>query len=138
MASCYHFWFVIKKYRSFLFSNFIFKDFTSDPSKFCVYFIDIGHRECIPINNIRILPEEFQLKPAFAIPCCLNNICPLNGNEQSTWRSNDPVHAEFNRLMINSVTCQVHGKQNQLYYDVQIEIPSKSSLVLNKYMMTLM
>jgi hypothetical protein len=97
----------------------------ADPSKIFVYFIDIGQREYISVNNIRPLPEEFQCKPAFAIPCCLNNVYPLNGNKQLIWESNDQVHDEFNRLMVNNVTCQVYPKQDQLYYDVDIDIPSE-------------
>ena len=103
----------------------MFKDINTDPLKVPIYFIDIGQRECISIDNLRPLPEEFQRKPAFAIPCCLNNICPLNGNEQSVWEPNDPVHDELNRLIVNNVTCQVCAKQEQLYYDVNIDIPSE-------------
>jgi hypothetical protein len=127
MASCYYSWFDRK--RNYFFSSnyfsFLSKDFNSDPSKISVYFIDIGQREYISMNNIRSLPEEFQRKPAFAIPCCLYNVCPLNGNERSIWKPNDQVHDEFNRLMVNNVTCQVCAKQDQLYYDVQIDIPSE-------------
>ncbi len=104
---------------------FFLKDINTDPSKICIYFTDIGQREYISIDKIRPLPEEFQRKPAFAIPCCLNNVSPLNGNERSIWESNDPVHDEFNRLMVNIISCQVCAKQDQLYYDVDIDIPSE-------------
>ncbi|CAF4858871.1 unnamed protein product [Rotaria sp. Silwood1] len=103
-------------------------DFDSDLTKIYVYFIDIGQREYISINNIRPLPEEFHCKPALAIPCCLYNIYPLNGNDQSIWESNDPVHDEFNRLMVNNVSCKVHSKQDQIIYDVEIDIPKIGDL----------
>ena len=70
---------------------------------------------------MRLLPEEFECKPAFAIPCCLHNVFPLNG----TWKPTDQVHDEFNRLLISNVTCQVRAKHDQLDYDIEIEIPSK-------------
>jgi hypothetical protein len=132
MASCYYPWFDIKEMIFFFFKSFfslLSKDINSDPSKLCVYFIDIGQREYIPINNIRPLPDEFQRKPAFAIACCLYNVCPLNGNEQLIWKSNDQVHDEFNRLMANNVTCRVRAKQDQLCYDVEIDIPSELFLI---------
>ncbi len=113
----------------FLQTFFLFKDFNSDSTRICVYFIDIGQKENIPINNIRLLPEEFQCKPTFAIPCCLYNVYPLNGNNQTIWKSNDQVHDEFNRLMVNNVTCQVHSKYDQLCYDVEIDIPSEYFLI---------
>jgi len=126
MASCYYPWFD-KKHFCLLLQTFffLFKDVDYDTTKICVYFIDIGQREYIPINNIRPLPEEFQRKPTFAIPCRLYNVFPLNGNTQSIWNSDDQVHDEFNRLMVNNVTCQVRSKQDQLYYDVEIDIPSE-------------
>ncbi|CAF1303813.1 unnamed protein product [Rotaria sp. Silwood1] len=68
----------------------------------CVYFFDIGHIECITINNIHQLPQEFRSKPAFSIPCCLYNVCPINGNEQSIWKLDDKVYDEFIRLMVNT------------------------------------
>ena len=49
----------------------------------------------------------------------------MDGNEQSIWTSDDPVHDEINRLMTNNVTCKVCAKQDQICYDVEIEIPSK-------------
>jgi hypothetical protein len=127
MASCYHprfEWRRKKTFLEFLFRVF-FKDISADSSKVPIYFIDIGQREYVSIDNLRPLPEEFERKPAFAIPCCLNHICPLNGNEQSIWELNDPIHDEFNRLMVNTVTCQIYAKQEQLYYDVNIDIHSK-------------
>ena len=102
-----------------------FEDWSADVSKICVYFTDVGQREYISINNIRPLPEEFQRKPAFAIPCRLHKVCPIDGNEQAGWNSDDPVHDEINRLMINNVTCKVCAKQDQICYDIEIEIPSK-------------
>ena len=87
--------------------------------------MDIGQRERIPVNRIRPLPEEFQYKPAFAIPCCLNQVCPSNGNDPTVWKAIDPVHDEFNRLMVNTVTCTMREKQDQSYYIVDIDIPSK-------------
>ena len=62
---------------------------------------------------------------AFAIPCRLYQIYPINGNEQSKWKSNDLVHDEFNRLMGNMVSCKVCGIEDQKCYDVEIDIPSK-------------
>jgi hypothetical protein len=97
--------------------------------KVSVYFTDIGQRESISISNIRPLPEEFQGKPAFAIPCRLYKVCPIDGNEQSIWKSDDPVHDEIIRLMIHNITCKVCAKQDQICYDVEIEIPSKSFLI---------
>lgn len=89
-----------------------------------MFFLDLGHREYVPINNIRLLSEEFFYKPAFAIPCSLSNTFPLNSMDQ-TWKSNDPVHDEFNHLMINTQTCHVRKKHDQLYYDVEIDLVSK-------------
>lgn len=86
---------------------------------------DVGQRERIPMDRICQLPEGFQYNPAFAIPCCLNNVCPLNGTDSSVWKAIDPVHEEFNRLMVNGATCQVRDKQDLLFYTVDIEILSK-------------
>jgi hypothetical protein len=103
-------------------------DFKPDSSDISVYFIDIGQREYISMKNIRPLPEEFRHKPAFAIPCRLYNIYSLNWNEQAIWKSNDPVHDEFNLLMANNVTCKVCAIEEQICYDVEIDIPSKSKI----------
>ncbi|CAF1033127.1 unnamed protein product [Rotaria sordida] len=103
-------------------------DFTSDLTKICVYFIDIGQREYVSMNNIRQLPEEFHHKSALAIPCRLYNVYPINGNDQSIWESNDQVHDEFNRLMVNNVSCKVHIKQDQIIYDIEIDIPKIGDL----------
>jgi hypothetical protein len=109
---------------------FVFsEDLSADSSKICVYFIDIGQKEFIPINNIRQIPEEFQRKPAFAVPCRLYNVYPINGNEQSIWKSNDQIHDELNRLLISNVSCEVRARQDQICYDVEIDIPSKSFLI---------
>jgi hypothetical protein len=93
--------------------------------KVCVYFTDIGQKESISINSIRLLPEEFQRKPAFAIPCSLYNVNPFNGNDQTLWKSNDQIHDELSRLIVNNVTCQVRAKHDQICYDIEIDIPSK-------------
>jgi len=96
----------------------------SSQSKLSVYFLDIGQCDYVSIENIRSLPEEFYCKPAFAISCSLSNVSPLNSNDH-TWKSSDPVHSEFNRLMVNTLNCQVRAKQDQLLYEIEIEIPSK-------------
>ncbi|CAF5073177.1 unnamed protein product [Rotaria magnacalcarata] len=90
-----------------------------------VYFVDVGQQEHIPITNIRPLSQEFIRQPAFAIPCRLYKICPLNGDERSAWKLNDPVHDEFNRLMANNANCKVCDRREQICYDVEIDIPSK-------------
>lgn len=90
----------------------------------CVYYVDIGQREYVPISNIRVLSEEFRHRPALAIPCHLHGVYPVGGDDQSIWKSDDPVHDEFNRLMVNNVTCKVYAKPDQTLYDVEIEIPS--------------
>ncbi|CAF4634248.1 unnamed protein product, partial [Rotaria sp. Silwood1] len=66
---------------TFLFHSLLFffgKEVAPNLLNVCVYFFDIGHIECITINNIHQLPHEFRSKPAFAIPCCLYNVCPIN------------------------------------------------------------
>ena len=90
-----------------------------------VFFMDIGQRERIPMNRIRQLPEEFQYKPAFAIPCSLNHVCPLNGNDSTAWKAIDIVHEEFNRLVVNTVTCHMRGQHDQSYYTIDIDILSR-------------
>ena len=127
MASCNYTWFDIKEIL-FFFKRFFSIDCNPDLTKVRVFFLDIGLIEIVSINNIRPLPEEFQRKPAFAIPCRLFNVCPINGNEQSIWKSNDQIHDELNRLMVNNVSCEVRVKQNQICYDIQIDIPSESFL----------
>ncbi|CAF3651175.1 unnamed protein product [Adineta steineri] len=103
-------------------------DFTSDLSTVCVYFTDIGQKEYTSINNIRHLPEEFRHKPAFAIPCRLYQICSIDENNASIWKSDDPVHDEINRLLINNVACRICAKQDQICYDVEIEVPKVGDL----------
>lgn len=90
-----------------------------------MFLTDIGQRERISVDQIRLLPKGFEYNPAFAIPCCLNDVSPLNGTDASVWKAIDPIHEEFNRLMVNTVTCQVRDKQELLYYTVDIEISSK-------------
>jgi hypothetical protein len=105
---------------------FVFKDFDDDLSKINVYFIDIGQTDFIPINDIRPLPNEFLCEPALAIPCRLYNICPMNGNEQSMWKSNDEVHDEFKKLMANNATCTVvRSKPDETSYAIEINIHRK-------------
>ncbi|CAM2713618.1 unnamed protein product [Rotaria socialis] len=89
----------------------------------CVYFVDVGQQENIPITNIRPLSQEFIRQPAFAIPCRLYKICPLNGDERSSWKLNDPVHHAFNQLMANNANCKVCDRKEQICYDVEIDIP---------------
>ena len=101
------------------------KDVATDLSNVRVYFCDIGHIERISINNIRELPIQFQSKPAFAIPCCLYNVCPINGNERSIWKLDDKVHDEFIKFMVNIVNCKVCSKQDHICYNVEIDNPSK-------------
>ncbi|CAF4197039.1 unnamed protein product, partial [Rotaria sordida] len=81
----------------------IILDAEANLSNVCVYFVDIGHKERILINNIYELPIEFESKPAFSIPCCLYNVCPIDGNERSIWKLDDKVYDEFIRLMVNTV-----------------------------------
>lgn len=107
---------------------FSFEDIHQDSSMISVFFMDIGQRDRIPLNRIRELPEEFQYKPAFAIPCQLNHVCPLNGNDPTMWKAIDAVHDEFNRLMVNTETCHMREKHDQLYYTIEIDIPSKLKL----------
>ncbi len=85
----------------------------------------MGQEEIISITNIRPLPAEFIRQPAFAIPCRLYGIFPLHGNEQSSWKLNDPVHDQFNRLMANNASCKVCKIKEQICYDVDIDIPGK-------------
>ena len=85
----------------------------------------MGQEENISITNIRPLPAEFNRQPAFAIPCRLYGIYPLNSTDQSAWKPDDPVHDEFNRLMGNLALCQVCDIREQICYDVSIEIPRK-------------
>ncbi|CAF3339321.1 unnamed protein product [Rotaria sp. Silwood2] len=106
----------------------IILDVADDLSNLCVYFCDIGHIESISINNTRELPREFRSKPAFAIPCCLYHVCPMNGNEQSTWKLNDEVHDEFIKLMVNTVNCEVRSIHDQICYNVDINIPKGGDL----------
>ncbi|CAM4839507.1 unnamed protein product [Rotaria magnacalcarata] len=110
----------------------IILDGATDLSNVCIYFVDIGHIECISINNIHQPPSKktikFRSKPAFAIPCCLYNVCPINGNEQSIWKLDDKVHDEFIRLMINPVDCKVCSRQDQICYHVEIDIPKVADL----------
>ncbi|CAF1009511.1 unnamed protein product [Rotaria sordida] len=88
----------------------IILDAEANLSNVCVYFVDIGHKERILINNIYELPIEFESKPAFSIPCCLYNVCPIDGNERSIWKLDDKVYDEFIRLMVNTVNCTVCSK----------------------------
>jgi hypothetical protein len=55
----------------------------------------------------------------------LYGIFPLHGNEQSSWKLNDPVHDQFNRLMANNASCKVCKIKEQICYDVDIDIPGK-------------
>ncbi|CAF3570765.1 unnamed protein product [Rotaria sp. Silwood1] len=102
--------------------------FNSNETEVCIYFVDVGEQENISITNIRPLPQEFIRQPAFAIPCRLYQIYPLDGNEQLIWRSDDPVHDEFNRLMANNASCKVCDVKEQICYDVEIEIPKVGDL----------
>jgi hypothetical protein len=104
---------------------FVFEDYNSDSTEIRVYFVDFGQEENISITNIRPLPAEFIRQPAFAIPCRLYGIYPLNGNEQSTWKLDDPVHDEFNKHKLDIASCKVCDIKEQICYDIQIDIPSK-------------
>jgi len=104
---------------------FFSKDSNSDETKICVYFIDIGQSEYISIHNIRILPQEFQLIPAFAIPCRLGDVYPIDENKQLIFQSNDPVHNEFIRLTASNINCTPYKQHEQIYYDVKINIDGK-------------
>ncbi|CAF1434332.1 unnamed protein product [Adineta ricciae] len=106
----------------------IITDINLTSSRICVFFTDIGQYEYTSIHNIRPLPEEFQRKPAFAIPCRLFNVCPMNFNEQSIWTSDDPVHDEITRLLTNNVTCKICAKYDQICYDIEIDIPKAGDL----------
>ena len=103
----------------------LFKDFNSDRTKIFVYFVDSGHQESISIENIRHLPSEFTRQPAFAIPCRLYQICPLNSNERLPWKNNDPVRDQFNLLMDSNAICKVCNIRDQTCYDIEIEFPGK-------------
>lgn len=65
---------------------------------------------------------EFIRQPAFAIPCRLFGIVPLNSTD---WKLNDPVHNHFNQLFSDHANCQVCHVRKEICYDVNIEIPSK-------------
>ncbi|CAF3635376.1 unnamed protein product [Rotaria sp. Silwood1] len=105
----------------------VFEDFSYDLQKFRIYFIDIGQTEFISGNKFSQLPDEFLDEPALAIPCRLYNVCPINGNEQPIWKSDDKVYDELQRLMVNYISCTVRPKQDQGYYDVEIMIPGKTT-----------
>ncbi|CAM2704753.1 unnamed protein product [Rotaria socialis] len=106
----------------------VIMDLNSNLMKIAVYYIDLGQRQYTSINSIRLLPEEFQFKPALAIPCRLYKVYPSNSNDQSQWQSDDRVHGEFNGRMVNNVTCTVIGNQDQVIYDVEIDIPKLGDL----------
>ena len=89
-----------------------------------IYFVDFGQEEKVSLRNIRPLPAEFVRQPAFAIPCRLFGISPLNSTE---WRLDDPVHNHFNQLLSDKAFCQVCHVQDEICYDVDVDIPSKSS-----------
>ncbi|CAF4415925.1 unnamed protein product [Rotaria socialis] len=113
-------------------------DFSYDLQKFRIYFIDIGQIEFIPQNKLRQLPDEFLNEPALAIPCRLYNIGPINGNEQPIWKPDDKVHDEFQKLMVNYITCQVvRPQQDQVYYDVEIIVPGKPIINLVYVLLTI-
>jgi len=103
----------------FLFIFFV--DFDPNSTEVLVYFVDFGQQESISVTNIRPLPEKFIRQPAFAIPCRLYDICRYNGNEQSIWKSNDPVHDEFCRRISDIDKCKVCKVQEHICYDVEIE-----------------
>ena len=87
-----------------------------------IYFVDVGQDEKVSLQNIRPLPSEFVRQPAFAIPCRLFEILPLNSHE---WKMDDPVHNHFNQLLSADGFCRVRDVQQEICYEVQIEIPSK-------------
>lgn len=89
-----------------------------------IYFVDFGQEEKISLGNIRPLPTEFVRQAAFAIPCRLFGIVPLNSTE---WKLDDPVHNQFSQLLSGNAYCQVCHVRDEICYDVDIEIPSKSS-----------
>lgn len=91
-----------------------------------VYFVDFGEEKRVEIANTYPLPDEFSRQPAFAIPCRLNGIQPRDGNQQSNWEVNDPVHEEFVQLMRTVVNCKVCEEVEYTCYDVRIEVPGKS------------
>lgn len=103
----------------------IFKDINLTANEVYVYFVDVGQQENVSIKNIRPLPQEFIRQPAFAIPCRLYKICPLNGDEQTLWKLNDPVHETFNQLMADNANCKVCDVREHICYDVDIAVPSK-------------
>ncbi|UJR08582.1 hypothetical protein I4U23_012841 [Adineta vaga] len=106
----------------------IILDIHLNSTKVRVYFVDFGEEENISMTNIRPLPQEFARQPAFAIPCRLYDTCPLYGNEQSIWNSDDPVHEEFSRHMTNMVHCKVCEVVDHTCYDVQIDVPDVGDL----------
>ncbi|CAF4333299.1 unnamed protein product, partial [Adineta steineri] len=91
----------------------------------CVYFVDFGEQQTIALTNIRPLPQEFTRQPAFAIPCRLYDICPLNGTEHSTWNLDDPVHYECKSLMSDVMHCKVLDIKEQICYIIQVDIPNE-------------
>ncbi|CAF1167599.1 unnamed protein product, partial [Didymodactylos carnosus] len=103
-------------------------DAETSPTDICIYFVDVGQQQYVSRENIRPLPNDLSQQPAFAIPCRLFDICPLNGTDRSQWSLDDPLHEEFNQLMSHSANAKIRTVQDKICYEIDIEIPKLGDL----------
>ena len=99
--------------------------------RFRVYFVDTGEEG--DVDHLRPLPSEFLRPAAFAIPCRLYQIRSLDPRHPFTWQDTDRVHEEWKSLLTTGVRCRVCRVEEDVCYEVEIEIPSECSDVSGIY-----
>jgi hypothetical protein len=102
---------------------FIIKELPSNDRMAHIFHLDSGEETIQSLYSIRPLEASFCRQPAFAIPCRLHEIFPIN---REKWEKDDPIHDEFRRMTNRTFNCRICHAEKFTYFDVNILTPGKS------------
>ncbi|XP_023806629.1 RING finger protein 17 isoform X2 [Oryzias latipes] len=76
-------------------------------SKVEVLYVDFGNRKIIPVSDLRKIKNEFFTLPAMAIPCCLADVIPFDGETWSEVCTSRFISLTYQKLVLIFVTERV-------------------------------
>uniref|UniRef100_A0A8C7XJ98 Tudor domain-containing protein n=1 Tax=Oryzias sinensis TaxID=183150 RepID=A0A8C7XJ98_9TELE len=78
-------------------------------SKVEVLYVDFGNRKIIPVSDLRKIKNEFFTLPAMAIPCCLADVIPFDGETWSEVCTSRFISLTYQKLVLIFVTGTIYA-----------------------------
>lgn len=78
-----------------------------------VLYIDYGNSECLPLSELRVLPHQFAVLPAQAVPCCLDGVL-CRPDTSGSWSTQEVD--EFSGLADDEVQMEVKSYRDFKHY----------------------